>query len=685
MVPDAFATNPELTLTLTLLDTLHTMDVDALLVALDPALSFQEAIGGTTSALQSEFAQGAASKGVDSRGVVSASMVLSGFAADSETIFVKSLSVLVRAGFDWALFDELTLRRVACTARMSRPNAETGTPWTYRLEAAGRFDLGVRGGGNPIGGTPGGSVLVATAVFEAAASSSLVVRFQVTPQARIGAAAVLDTFAAGSSASAKAELANVLPAQLAYLAATTASQSLDVDAELRLDNTSGSWTLRSVALGVACPGAVWLSPASDKFPQVRLSDLVVAFQANQTTGPAPTWQGRALVKASIGLRGGAIVLPTSLWSNAKNVVVSVQTAPGLAVGLTDLAGDNAFAPYGVTPPNLVASAAKSPLPDAAAATCPVDLTRVGTALGRASAALRLVFSGTSLVRLTLSAGCPDMPAGWQVTPALKVESLGVAFDLLNPCDEVEEKRVVKGYVFGALRLAGVAVTLFVAGTSSGAGATLFWASITAHAGGTDLDPRASLEMAAQDALGDAQLLGIKPSLVGWNLPANPPVSAEAALTEAAASLNIAFGKPTGSNAYVLLAAEARLDAQIGWTIYDKLVLAQCHLTLRWDGVGSAGEAHLVGTVAMDPYRVGVEMVCLRSRQASDTLYWAELSVDVVGSSGTLTQASGALVAAMPSFGGLSLDTTSLAKQIPSKYFVLFYPWPRRTLRTLTES
>jgi hypothetical protein len=222
-------------LVLTLMDSQMTADAQDLLITLDSKLLFSSAFGCTSPDIQDQLGQD-----YDTRGVVSAQLVMYRNAGGS--MFLQRLSMAFATGFDWSSLDNIILKRVECTAMMSRPNNDPKTEWNYQLEIASAFTIK-------------DSDVVARTVFDVAAFTTIMVGFRVTSKMRISVFDILDAVAQGSKDAASKDLASQLSSNLIYISTSVGRQALLLEARLSLGNVSGSWILNSVAslCGVPVP------------------------------------------------------------------------------------------------------------------------------------------------------------------------------------------------------------------------------------------------------------------------------------------------------------------------------------------------------------------------------------------------------------------------------------------------
>jgi hypothetical protein len=142
-------------------------------------------------------------------------------------MFLQRLSVTLAVGFDWSLLDNVILKRMECTAMMSRPDNDPKTEWNYQLEIADAFTIK-------------DSDVVTRTVFDVTAFTTIMIEFRVTPEIRISAFDILDAVAQESKNAASKDLASQLPPNLRYLSITVGPQALLLETSLSLGNASGS-------------------------------------------------------------------------------------------------------------------------------------------------------------------------------------------------------------------------------------------------------------------------------------------------------------------------------------------------------------------------------------------------------------------------------------------------------------
>lgn len=653
-------------LTLTLMDTRKTVDVQDLLTKLDSKLKFN--MDGTPEGIQEQLPQGS-----EARNVVSARLVVRRDGGN-KNYYLQSLSVALAAGFDWSPTKSITLKRLSCMAMMSRKDGEA--PWNYHLEVAGNFIIK-------------DSEVVVKAMFDLAQTTTITLSFTVKPQMRLSAFDILEVLAQGTRDDMSKDLERKLPPNLKDLSSmSSGSQAITIEASLSIGNSLGEWALESVALAVRCPGAVWFSPKSDLFPQVVISNLRVEFGARQVklqaeptlvssvvripfhksvechgntmaldpNAAATKWKCAALVGGSISLRGGAYVLPVAISYDSKQetVAVLVSIADGVFAALTDLAGDNTLLPYGETPPNLRDWTQTNVVP----AESPVSLGLAVDPLGGSERSMRLWFSSSKLTRFMLSARYADQE--WQITPQIKIVRMGIVFDMASPCDSDENKRVMAGYAYGTMHIGSVETTLFVAAIND-AKASEFWAHLSARPV-SNVDPRATLEMQPGTALQDGQLMGRPPpdNAQEWNIPDSYPVSlaGDVYKNETSASLRVKFSRPTGETERWNLDALELAVAATGkrWQLYDELVMTSGRIMLSIqnprDKAKMTGTAKLAASFETTgsqstKYVIYLSMECSRAKDTKDTTFWATLEI------GQKVPASA--IAALKEFGSLSLE------------------------------
>jgi hypothetical protein len=207
-------------LVLILMNSQMTADVQDLLITLDSKLLFSSAFGCISSDIQGQFGQD-----YDIREVVSAQLVMHRNTGGS--MFLQRLSVTLAVGFDWSLLDNVILKRMECTAMMSRPDNDPKTEWNYQLEIADAFTIK-------------DSDVVTRTVFDVTAFTTIMIEFRVTPEIRISAFDILDAVAQESKNAASKDLASQLPPNLRYLSITVGPQALLLETSLSLGNASGS-------------------------------------------------------------------------------------------------------------------------------------------------------------------------------------------------------------------------------------------------------------------------------------------------------------------------------------------------------------------------------------------------------------------------------------------------------------
>jgi hypothetical protein len=256
-------------LVLTLMDSQMTADVQDLLITLVSKLLFSSAFGCTSPDIQDQLGQD-----YDTRGVVSAQLVMHRNAGGS--MFLQRLSMALATGFDWSSLDNVTLKRVECTAMVSRPDNDPKTEWNYQLEIASAFTIK-------------DSDVVARIVFDMGRvydHHDGIPRHVQDADLRLRHSRRRRPEKQGRGVQGSRELAVIEPdlhldlgrpaGPVAGGEAVAGKRQRVVDPQLD-------------RLAVRCPGAVWLSPKSILFSQMLLSDLGVDFRAVQmTSAPAKT-------------------------------------------------------------------------------------------------------------------------------------------------------------------------------------------------------------------------------------------------------------------------------------------------------------------------------------------------------------------------------------------------------------
>ncbi|KAF5622678.1 uncharacterized protein FTJAE_10801 [Fusarium tjaetaba] len=661
-IPDLLSDSEvEFILTLTLMDNRITTDARNLVRALDSTLDFDKAISGASSDVIAQLVDEGSS-------VLSARVVV--HRTPAKPSYLKSIELLVMGGFDWTPVENITLKRVGCTAIIRRDTVDS--PWNYLLQVAGLV------------GIKTADVLV-KAEFDSSETKTITLSAAISPSMNLTAIDVMDLVVRGTGKV-------FVPPNLEYMRTYVSRRGALLEVEIVL-SLSTAMAVQSCSVAVQCPGAIWSSPPSEDhiWPQVFLSDLNIfvtanssqaqTFKTNHTgvhsqygqrlclssvskTRVTNSWDYSAYVRGTIHLRDEQYALPAVLTydSSNKETWILARITDYDYGSLTDLAGDNAFVPYDVVPPDLVAISTQYPVPNES----PVQLILSGDPVGGRDRSIRLRFNNQGLTRVLLKAQYSNND-GWQISSQMTLLSLGIMFDLTDPVNADETKRIVTGYVYGFFRVINTAVVAFVAGSKTVSG-TEFWAHLSAQ-DGADLDPVSALNISPTVVLSDPQMTGYAPPLNGWNLPTTFPIKIEAAFSSSGAQLDVQFKKLTGTSSYSLRLVNIVVYFSEKWTVYDSLVLPEGSLTVLISNAGDQAtmqaRARLVGSLSLlgPGLRVQVWAEFWRNGPGDD-IFHAQVDVKTLNGGAGVAAST---IYQLQQFGGQTLDLSRIPSPVPADY------------------
>ncbi|KFY95490.1 hypothetical protein V500_02757 [Pseudogymnoascus sp. VKM F-4518 (FW-2643)] len=598
-----------------------------------------------------------------------------------KSFYLKQISFNLRAGFDWKLNADITVKRVSFSANAIRLTSTAD--WQYEMGIQGAVRVG-------------DDTVTATALVSLKDTSLLTLQLSVSATQTVTGPQLIDFFVPGASARTSKLVVDTLPPRMTPYQNVLDSVDNPLNAKVVFKKDSqpkAYWTLSSVDVKIFLSGVLWQSIGKDDNDMLKLTlgDLFFSLQVQLATTEtfvlppihdmkAMDTERGTLITTRVsqitttydykGEIGGVLILFEGqfrldvkvAYNSTKKLTAFTATLPDGVYGpLNIMAADKAFNPALTAPADLVDTAKDAPAP----ADSPLSLETVEAPLIATERGLWITFSETELSRAVFKAHFQD---NWALTTNIKLTNLGILFDIKTPQDKTA--RSTSGYVYGIFQIGtGLQLLAFVAGTKT-LKSTRFLAGISANL--VNPLPDSPLQIAPDGVLSDPAFVGQTVPTDNWGLPPFPMDVATDVLSSVNAYLIVELVQVGESASTQLSSVRARASGEGTWDVYTGVQVKGAltlDVVIRTDKTTSdfVGHVELGGTctIGLDVSQYIISFIGHVERSAGAPLSYSLIFSIVSAASGSFPTPT--TIAALTAFGGTTVDENKLAGKIPDGY------------------